>query len=396
MTNKHIFRLLLIISLLFPVTILSANKFVVETAKKGSSIYMLLKKYKLSTNKKNINLFKKINKKRLTKYNGLIIDKNYVLPIQTIKFNGKTIRSTLSMTNYNLAKKIEKYNITLQNLGLKENYNPNGILWVPTELYQFKSNFFEPIISGKEIPEPMLDYSYFKLKKRIKTLDTKLKGFVFYLIAGHGGPDPGAIGFRENKELHEDEYAYDITLRLAKKLIESSAKVYMLVQDPNNGIRDDIFLNNSDKEQLINGDSISPIQITRLKQRTDLVNSYVKMNKKYKKQILMELHIDSRISDKRVDIYFYHRKDSKESQKLCNSLLKTIKKKYELAQPGRGYKGHISTRDLYTLRNTNIVASYMELGNIQNSEDQVRFIQANNRQAIANWLFDGILNAYNR
>lgn len=37
-----------------------------------------------------------------------------------------------------------------------------------------------------------------------------LKGAVFYLVSGHGGPDPGCIGRYQGKELHEDEYAYDI------------------------------------------------------------------------------------------------------------------------------------------------------------------------------------------
>jgi N-acetylmuramoyl-L-alanine amidase len=392
------FRLSIIILLFFiPCCVFSNNnKFVVETARRGNSIYMLLKKYKLSSSKDNIDLFKKINNKLLTKDDGLIIDKRYILPIQIVKFNGNTIRSTLGITDYNLAKKIEKYNLNLQKHNIKENYRPKGDLWVPVELYDFKNDYFKNIITGEELPDEVPDYSFLKLGKKIKPLNKKLKGFVFYLISGHGGPDPGAIGFREGYELHEDEYAYDITLRLAKKLIESSAKVYVIVQDPNDGIREDLYLKNSSDELLINGDTISTVQLTRLKQRTDLVNNYVAQNKKYKKQILMEIHVDSRIIDKRVDIYFYYRDKCSESEKLCNSLLNTIKRKYKLAQPGRGYQGNVSSRDLFTLRNTNIPASYVELGNIQNAEDQVRLIQPNNRQAIANWLFDGIISAYKK
>lgn len=39
---------------------------------------------------------------------------------------------------------------------------------------------------------------------------SSLKGATFYLVSGHGGPDPGCIGKYHGKELHEDEYAYDI------------------------------------------------------------------------------------------------------------------------------------------------------------------------------------------
>ena len=38
----------------------------------------------------------------------------------------------------------------------------------------------------------------------------ELNGACFYLVSGHGGPDPGAIGVLRGHQLHEDEYAYDI------------------------------------------------------------------------------------------------------------------------------------------------------------------------------------------
>ncbi len=294
---------------------------------------------------------------------------------------------------------------------MKKNYKTSGELWIPLELYELPESDFscnniksnnsnnngndkKKKISNTEKILNDLDYKFLG-RNSYKIIDKKLTDYVFYLISGHGGPDPGAIGFRDGIELHEDEYAYDITIRLAKKLLESNAKVYMIVQDSTDGIRDDFFLKNSSNEYLINGDSISSVQIERLKQRTDLINKYTQDNKKTaKKQILLELHVDSRITEQRIDIFFYHRNNCNESKKLNNTLLNTIKKKYELSQPGRGYKGTVTTRDLYTLRNTNIPASYIELGNIQNPADQVRLIQPNNRQAVANWLYDGILKMY--
>ena len=47
----------------------------------------------------------------------------------------------------------------------------------------------------------------------------ELSGACFYLVSGHGGPDPGAIGIYQGRQLHEDEYAYDIILRLARELL---------------------------------------------------------------------------------------------------------------------------------------------------------------------------------
>ena len=41
--------------------------------------------------------------------------------------------------------------------------------------------------------------------KKIDKLSNRLAGYVYYLDPGHGGIDPGAIGYREGYELTEDE-----------------------------------------------------------------------------------------------------------------------------------------------------------------------------------------------
>lgn len=56
----------------------------------------------------------------------------------------------------------------------------------------------------------------------------ELSGACFYLVSGHGGPDPGAIGIYQGRQLHEDEYAYDIILRLARELLSRAVRRYIL------------------------------------------------------------------------------------------------------------------------------------------------------------------------
>jgi N-acetylmuramoyl-L-alanine amidase len=80
----------------------------------------------------------------------------------------------------------------------------------------------------------------------------------------------------------------------------------------------------------------------------------------------------------------------------ANTLLSTIEEKYRIAQPGRGYDGSVSSRNLYMLKYTKPIGAYIELGNIQNPKDQVRLIESNNRQAIANWLTDGIIEYFRK
>jgi N-acetylmuramoyl-L-alanine amidase len=46
------------------------------------------------------------------------------------------------------------------------------------------------------------------------------------------------------------------------------------------------------------------------------------------------------------------------------------------------------------LKYTHPVTGFLELGNIKNDLDQIRFIKYQNRQAIADWLTDGCIIDY--
>ena len=70
-----------------------------------------------------------------------------------------------------------------------------------------------------------------------------LKGWRIVLDPGHGGRDPGAIvsnvdGVNRSVFVVEDEYVYDIALRLYRKLRFSGAEVEMTVISPNHLIRE--------------------------------------------------------------------------------------------------------------------------------------------------------------
>ena len=239
-------------------------------------------------------------------------------------------------------------------------------------------------------------YSYSIFGKKYAAtplLDTKLKGHVYYLVSGHGGPDPGAMSKMEQGWLCEDEYAYDITLRLARNLLSHGAKVYLVVRDENDGIRDAGYLK-PDKDEVVWGKKNIPLgQKERLKQRTDIINHLFKENqaKGYKIQRAIEIHIDSRYTGQKVDLFFYHSKGSKAGQQLATAMQQTVKRKYNEFQKNRGYTGTVSPRDLWMIRETKPPMVYIEVGNITNTFDQKRLLIPNNRQAMANWLALGIL-----
>ena len=220
-----------------------------------------------------------------------------------------------------------------------------------------------------------------------------MEGASFYLVSGHGGPDPGAIGTMNGHQLHEDEYAYDIILRLARNLLMNGAKVHIIIQDAKDGIRNQLYLNNSKRETCM-GKAIPIGQVARLKQRCDKINSLASADKSnYKRAIF--IHVDSRGKQKRTDVFFYHSKNSL-SKRLAKQMKSTFSHKYDTHQPGRGFRGTVGYRGLYVIEHTQIPLTFVELGNIQNSFDQQRLIHHNNRQALANWLCEGIIKDYTK
>ncbi|MCF8295076.1 MAG: N-acetylmuramoyl-L-alanine amidase [Bacteroidales bacterium] len=226
--------------------------------------------------------------------------------------------------------------------------------------------------------------------EKVTIIDSKLQGAVYYLVSGHGGPDPGAVVNYEGHILCEDEYAYDVTLRLARELISHGALVYLITRDKNDGIRDAQFLKKDYDEVCYPKEKIPINQNKRLIQRKDAVN---RLAHKHKGQFqrLVVIHLDSRPIKEKVDIFFYHDSRSKRSANFANTLKETLEKKYAIHQPGRGYKGSVSTRNLFMVRATVPVSTFIELGNISNTNDQKRFIQSSNRQVLAEWLCDGMI-----
>lgn len=234
--------------------------------------------------------------------------------------------------------------------------------------------------------EPLFGPKY----ERVTIKSNELKGCVYYIVSGHGGIDSGAVGVRNGQKLHEDEYAYDISLRLARSLMEQSATVYNLIQDKD-GIRDTKYLGQDHDEVNLGGSRVSRDQIRRLRERTSKINSlYDKNRSSARLQRVVEIHVDARDkSSTQIDVHFIY--SSRQGKNLSNILLDTFKAQYQKAQPGRGYNGKITQRNLMTLRETKPVATYIELGNIHHKGDQVRIIDPDNRQALAEWLTLGLI-----
>jgi N-acetylmuramoyl-L-alanine amidase len=363
--------------------------------KPGDGVKVIFARYDIPITQAMLNWFVELNAGKFVGKDGLKLSESYLLPILVFEYNGKSIRSTIENNDFAYAESIQKYNDDMYRKGIKEgNYRKDHILWLPQFELDSPNKSKTAKKAKEKIPTEVVVDLFGEKYKNVKIISHKLKDCIFYIVSGHGGPDPGAVGYRDGYELHEDEYAYDVSLRLARNLIEHGAEVYVIVQDSSDGIRDGYYLNNSYKEVYIDGSPISSNQLERLKKRVDIINNlYYKNQSSGKKQYSIETHVDSRYTGKMIDIFFYHGETSTEGKRVADILLKTIEDKYRKAQPGRGYDGTVTSRNLYMIRNTIPTMIFIEIGNIQNQRDQIRLIEQNNRQAIANWLRDGLLNA---
>ncbi len=378
-------------------------------AQKKDKIGDLLKRFHLSDFECNKAKFLAIN--QLTAGIKILPGKIYKLPIAILKYNGKSIRTTMKIEDLYLAKRIQEFNSRAKTEKLRDDvFIISKKLWVPwhefacPEEVDDDETAIEKIVkSGRPLPEIGGEKAYlgarvFPLfgKKYEKTplASQKLKGKIFYIISGHGGPDVGAQGKRGKHTMCEDEYAYDVALRLTRILISHGATAYMIVRDMTDGIRDEENLQ-CDKDEYVWGNLTIPRpQKKRLFQRTDLVNALVErhLQKGQKNQTLIEIHVDSRSKQARTDVFFYFRENSQSSEKLAKSFHKHFYEKYLKVRAQRKFTGTVTPRDLHTLRETIVpTAVYIELGNIRNDYDQQRLVLSKNRQAVANWLGEALV-----
>lgn len=381
-------------------------------ANKGDGIYSILRRYHLIDHDCNRKQFLELNK--LTIKDNLIIGRKYKLPIKIYEYNGKSIRTTVGIDNWEQAVRIKEYNEKIRKENLRrKNYIESKILWVP--YHEFDCSVIKPNTTIEEVAKINKNPEGEKLKvvkeepnegqvtimplfgdahKKVKIKSDDLKNEVYYIVAGHGGVDPGAMCTECPSTLCEDEYAYDVALRLARELISHGATTHIVVQDEDDGIRSGKYLK-CDKDETIKGKRITGSQLFRLRNRAGAINHQYLAHKKkgIKKQIAVMIHVDSNTKNKRMDAYFFHHKTSKSSKKVAEALRSKFKEKYDYYQKDRGYHGSLRPCNLFMINNTYPTSVLIELANIKNKTDQKRLIKESNRELLAQWIFEGLVSA---
>ncbi|HFC91889.1 MAG TPA: N-acetylmuramoyl-L-alanine amidase [Leucothrix mucor] len=400
--------------ILFIITIKSgfaSSNWLSVKAKQGDHIASMLSRYHLQGSRCNQNQFYQLN--RLNASSRLYPGRTYKLPILRYHYNGHSIRSTLSAINNTIdwkkALQIKNFNKRLHQSGLRRaSFINNRDLWVSYQDIGCANNYYNQtqrhVAPRKKQISRAQKRNYFPIfgKKyaHVATVSNKLRGKVFYLVGGHGGPDPGAMAKRAGHTLCEDEYGYDVILRLARRLISYGAMVHIITRDPNDGIRDQHYLKCDTDEVYLGNKTIVRSQRSRLRDRAFIINklfyTYKKKGFKSKDQITLMVHIDSRNSKKRIDVFFYHSPKSGRSKKVAKRLYRMFKSKYNYFQAAKLYTGRVISRKLFMLMHLKSLAVYFELANIRNTNDQKRIILPQNRELLAKWIADGLIRHYRR
>ena len=367
------------------------------SAKQGDTPFSLLQRYRLE--KYDCNLQQFLQRNNLSKQSQpLQSGKKYILPVFIYDYDGKSIRSTVGITNWSQAVRIKQFNEFLLEKKLRrKSIVDSRILWVP--YHELHCTDASPALgkpSDKVVESHVKGTRNFpifgKKYQHIPLKDNSMAGKVFYIVAGHGGPDPGAVGKWSGKNLCEDEYAYDVCLRLTRNLLERGATAYMIIRDPNDGLRTEKALACDEDEYCWGNRTIPRSQKLRLTQRSDAINELYEQNKRkgVTEQYVVTIHVDSRSRNQRVDVFFYYKNHNSLSKTVAQKLHQALKVRYKQYRKQGRYSGYITTRDLHMLREVKPTPVFIELGNITNPNDQMRFILEKNRQYLADWLFEGL------
>ncbi len=110
--------------------IAQSDQYLEIKATKGQTAFGLLRKYKLLDQACHLDAFFVLNDMKHTV--GIVDGRKYKLPVKLVRFDGKTIRTSLNINEIKKAKEIEAYNQVVLSENLrKQDYKKSKLLWVP-------------------------------------------------------------------------------------------------------------------------------------------------------------------------------------------------------------------------------------------------------------------------
>ncbi len=292
-------------------------------------------------------------------------------------------------------------------------YNaPNGPYYFkkPRASRQRHRNYFE-----RARTSPGLDYR--RARMLLRAFDNEilakaprkrrkpLKGWRIVLDPGHGGIDPGAIvsnmtGQKQRVYVVEDEYVYDIALRVYRELRLLGAEVTLTVISPNHLIRDNLpakttFVHeknevyNDERYNRRNSEKVRP-RSANLSQRVRVANRFVKGARRGR-SLFVSLHADNTPGRPMGPLVIYHKRRGRVDRR-SRSFARVMRSALHQPDMPAQERG----RNLAVLRNNLAHAEILvEVHNVHHQHEAYQIRYHKDRQHHAKKVVSGIL-AYAR